>query len=210
MIDPDRQRRALGLVLSLLAPEQLDLPEPVLRSLLPRPHGYQPHQELFAGDTGLVFDPLAAAATASAMVVSGLLNPERAARLVDFHRRDASQPGLQEVLDALVTRTFEVPRPDTPRLAELARVARRAAADGLIALSSDASAPSRVRARVDGTLRHVLELLASGRPADAADAADRSALAADIRRALERPAAPTPGPPAAHEPPPGSPIGEGP
>ncbi len=209
MIEPQRQRHALDVILGLLEPRQLDLPEPVLKMILPRPHGYAPHRELFNGDAGMVFDPLAAAATASSMVVSGLLNPERDARLVDFHRRDPSQPGLTAVLDALVAKTFETPAPSSPRLAALARVARRAAADGIVSLSADPSAPSRVRAPAEAALRRILEILGSGKAADETDAADRAALSADIHRALERPAAPSPGPPAAHEPPPGSPIGGG-
>jgi Met-zincin/Domain of unknown function (DUF5117) len=105
-LDAPWQRRALAAALSVLAPETLDLPERVVRLILPRPPGYPRNVELFTGDEEPAFDPLAAAAAAADMVAAGLLQRERAARLVDFHRRDPELPSLEEVLGALVDRAF--------------------------------------------------------------------------------------------------------
>ena len=42
--------------------------------------------------------------------VSGfLLNPERAARLVQFHARDPRNPGLIEIIDKILTATWKAP-----------------------------------------------------------------------------------------------------
>src|SRR5947199_284274 len=79
----------------------LDLPEPVLAVLLPRPPGFPANVEMFGSRTSPAFDALGAAGTAADLAVHALLERERAARLVDFHRRDPRLPGLEEVLAAL-------------------------------------------------------------------------------------------------------------
>ncbi len=61
---------------------------------------------MFTGLTSPTFDPLSAATTAADMAVRLLLRPERTARLVDFHRRDPSLPGLEEVIKGLEDKTF--------------------------------------------------------------------------------------------------------
>ncbi|HEY0781572.1 MAG TPA: zinc-dependent metalloprotease, partial [Thermoanaerobaculia bacterium] len=78
-VDAAWQRRAVKEVLRLLDPAELDLPEPLLGLLLPRAPGTALNVELFKGNADPAFDPLAAAATAADMAVSGLLQPERAA-----------------------------------------------------------------------------------------------------------------------------------
>ncbi len=208
LIDPVRQREALEAVLGLLEPEELDLPEPLVERLLPRPFGHEPNSELFRGQTDPVFDPLGAAATASSLVVSALLQPERAARLVDFHRRDPAQPGLQEVLDALVSRAFDGPDPKDPRHAELARVARRAVVDGLMDLSAGGKTTPATRAHADWTLDKLRRRLERDAGGGVEERAHRALLAADISRYLNRRGTEAPPRPAAPEPPPGSPIGD--
>jgi hypothetical protein len=49
-----------------------------------------------------------------------LLNPERATRLVEYHARNAKNPGLDEVIDRLIAATWKAPPADV-RLAESAR-----------------------------------------------------------------------------------------
>ena len=93
-ISSDRQRRALDIVLQTLSPAELDIAEPTLELLMPRPFGYGPNREMFGNRTAPAFDALGAAATAADMTIQGLLQPERAARLVDLHRRDSTLPGL--------------------------------------------------------------------------------------------------------------------
>jgi len=214
-IDPAHQRRALKTLMSILEPASLDLREEILDLLTPRPARFGRNRELFSGGSDPVFDPLAAAGTAARQVVDALLQPERASRLVDFHRRDVNQPGLEEVLTALAGKvTFMDPR-DSPRHAELRRTAGRAVADGLMALAAGERTSPGVRARTVATLDQVAAILwqasaaASGGEMSSADRAHRSLLAADIQHFIERPAAPAP----THRPslplPPGSPIGGG-
>ena len=213
-IAAESQRRALATILGILDPATLDLPEPVIQLLLPRPMGFEPSLETFGGAADPAFDPLAAAATAADMVVDLLIEPARAARLVDQHRRDPALPDLDEVIDALVERAFAA-APD-PRRIEVARAVQFTVVRGLIDLSGNQRATAAVRARVDAELAELARDLGAstptgqGRrraPADAAAGAHRRFLAAEIARHLDRPAAEParlPEPPA---PPPGQPIG---
>jgi Met-zincin/Domain of unknown function (DUF5117) len=212
-VDGKRQREALESVLTVLDPGRLDLSESVIALLLPRPAEYRPNPELFRGNTAPVFDPLAAAASMADMAVDGLLQPERAARLVDLHRRDPQLPGLEEVLDALVETSFGGPLPNEPRRAELRRVVQWVTMRRMIGLSGDPEASPMVRARVDGALRALerrLEPASGTRSGSGPEAAQKAFLAAEIERYLSRPEGDTARRPAPPEPPPGQPIGTGP
>ena len=205
-LDPAWQKRALEVVLSILEPEALDLPESVLTLIPPRPPGSTATRELFRGRSGPVFDPLGAAATAADMVVKAILQPQRAARLVDFHRRDPSQPGLEAVLEALIDRVFESTAPSEPRLQEIERVVESVTIDGLISLSSNPAASPAVRARVDAELEALGVSLAGPADVGADEAAHRAALGAIITRYQGRELVPGPVLVDAPPPPPGDPI----
>jgi hypothetical protein len=170
-VDATWQRRALAAILGTLAPDTLDLPESVVRSILPRAPGFPPNIELFAGGADPAFDPLAAAATAADLAVSGLLQRERAARLVDFHRRDAALPSFEEVLDALVARTFGSGAQAAgagagaaaARQAELRRVVQWVVVRRLLDLAGDAAAAPGVRERVEARLARLAHELGAQR-----------------------------------------------
>jgi hypothetical protein len=206
-VDGDAQRRALSAILDVLSPETLDLPEPVIGLLLPRPAEYNANEEMFTGLTAPAFDPLSAAATGADMAVRLLLRPERTARLVDFHRRDPSLPGLEDVLGALESKAFGGAAPKSERLAEVRRTVQWVLVRRLIGLSGDPQAAPGVRSRVDAELRSLSGRLGKGSGEDA-EAAYRAFLAGEIERYLGRRAAEAqaklPEPPA---PPPGQPIG---
>ncbi len=59
--------------------------------------------------------------------IAALFEPARAARLVDFHRRDADLPALEEVADTAIDRAFVDTVALSPRQAEIARVVQRVA-----------------------------------------------------------------------------------
>ncbi|HJP94765.1 MAG TPA: zinc-dependent metalloprotease [Pyrinomonadaceae bacterium] len=109
IVSPEEQRRALVAVLDTLKPEALMLPEPLLRLIPPRPSGYPRTREDFRIRTQPVFDALAPAEAIADHVSGFLLNQERAARLVQFHARDARNPGLAEVIDKTFTATWKAP-----------------------------------------------------------------------------------------------------
>lgn len=184
-VDPALQRRALAALLSAMKPESLDLPESVLQLLLPRPAGFDPNREMFHGQTGLVFDSLGAAATAADLVLQAVLQPERLGRVADFHRRDAQQPSVEEVLGAVVDTAFPAKPATNARLAEIARVVQRVTADRLVTLASSDDTPYPVKVRAEAQLRDLSRKLAAP-VADHAEAAHRKLLARDLDRYLER------------------------
>jgi hypothetical protein len=88
---------------------------------------------------------LAAAESAASLTVGLILNPERAARLIQNHARDRGQPDLVTVIDALLAATWKSPR--RPGLeGETQRVVEDVVLYELMALAADESAASQVRA----------------------------------------------------------------
>ncbi len=158
-----------------------------------------------------MFDPLAAASAAADMAVQGLLRPERAARLVDFHRRDPKLPGLEDVLGGMVEKAFGGGAPQA-RQAELRRVVQWVVVRRMIGLSANPEASPGVRARVDAELRALRQRLTAGAKGgmDDPEAAQRAFLADEIGRYLDRPETKTEERPQPPPPPPGQPIGSAP
>lgn len=206
-VPAEAQRRALASVLRALEPEALDLPDSVLALLLPRPPGHPVNRELFQGDSDPAFDPLAAAAAAADLAVDQLLEPRRAARLVDQHRRDQNLPSLVELLDDLAAATFELEDGEEPeRLAEIRRTVQAVVVSGLIELAGSKQASPAVRSRVEGSLRSLSARL-SQTPVSGVERDHRLYLVREIESYFERPGPVFPGLPEPPEPPPGSPIG---
>ena len=198
----DRQRAALAAVLETIETKALVLPDRLLALIPPqafnRPEGTA---ERFSGQTGLVFDPVAAAVTAADLAVGGLLNPQRASRLVEFHDRDPDMPGFDEVVAALLRTTrHEVQRPG--RAGAVGRAVNWLVVTRLIGLAGDDRAEARVRAitarALDGFARDL---------GTSESNPDDWAMVREIRRFLDRPdatnrrAEPPPSPP-------GDPIGD--
>jgi hypothetical protein len=211
-----RQRAALSSLLAALQPSELAIPDTVLALLGPRPSGYggpvnnsnSPVDELFGGRTDPAFDELGAARTLAQMVVDGILQRERAGRLVAFASRAPDMLTLGETIDSLVGRTWlERDAGASPKLVALRRVTQRAVADRLLALAADAEAAPEVRAMAEyqvGRLRPVA--LQRGTSGDAMNRAHWTAIAGDFGRWIERRELPKPTP--ALPAPPGDPFGE--
>jgi hypothetical protein len=107
MVDPLDQWRAFDALVATITPKALSLPEALIGKIPPRPTGYPATIETWHGHTGPTFDPIAAAESAAGNTLDYLLDPQRAARLIEFQARDARQPGLLPVLDKLVNRTWK-------------------------------------------------------------------------------------------------------
>ncbi len=201
MVPGQAQREALDVVLSTLDPVFLAIPERVLRMIPPRAFR-EPESEKFERGTGLTFDPLAAAASASGFTVKLLLNPERMARLVEYHSRSSDYPGLEDVTESLLERTWKAPTSGTAYLAEVQKTMQRAVLDQFLRQASNSQNISQARAILTAQLRGLADWLESvGTPTP-----HQKLAAEDIRRWQNRPQGtdvPT-GPP---ELPPGSPIG---
>ena len=176
------QRTALRLVLSALQPRELRIPSRIAALIPPVPAGYDSDLTLIPTPAGTALDPIAAAHSLAQDIVNGLLHPQRAARLVSFHARDASNPSLDEVIGALVDATWSGSSAGEEQGPELRRVAQRAVVDGLLDLAGSASATAGVRATVE---HHLAALLRRANVADGGSAADQGHRAA-VRRDIDR------------------------
>lgn len=163
IVPPEEQRRALSAVLDTLKPESLALPESLLRLIPPRPPGYPRTRENFRIRTSPNFDGLAPAEAFANHVSDFLFNPERAARLIEFHARDPRYPGWDEVLDKIIASTWKAPiglakRPQLPASAarkypftidyevEVQRTVSMVVLNELMALAANERASNQVRA----------------------------------------------------------------
>jgi len=145
IVAPAEQRRALAAVLATLKPSALVLPEPLVEMIPPRPPEYERGREHFKIHTSPAFDASAPAEEAAQHTLQFLFNPERAARLVQFHARDAANPGLQEVLDAIVAATWKAPHA-VGYAGEVARTVDDVVLYDLLSLALNDHATTQVRA----------------------------------------------------------------
>ena len=204
-IESAAQRAALARLVLALRPAELAIPDTVLTLLGPRPYSYQPYVELFSSRTRPAFDELGAARTLAQMIVDGILQRERTARIVAFETRTSNPLTLGEVIDAL-TADWGGPPAATPKLEALRRVAQRAVVDRMMLLAADKEAAPEVRALVElkmTALRTRSRSLSSR--GDEQTRAHWTSIASDLNRWLERQELPSPTP--ALRAPPGDPFG---
>jgi len=203
VIPPAAQRRALEAVLDALSPREMAVPERVLRILAPRPFGYGDDSRGFGSAAAPAFDQLGIARTLAANVVGGLLEPQRAARLVAFSDRDPHEPSLTEVIGRIVDRTWGTAVP--AQHAALQRVVQRVVVDELIELARSSAAPE-VRGAAEWGLRRIARQVAAPSRVAGDALAHRQLVGADIDRFLSRRDTPTARPQPLTAPP-GAPIG---
>jgi hypothetical protein len=183
-IDPVRQREALDLILQCTAPAFLDLPDSLLEKISALPFGGLPGAELFDGSTSPIFDSLAAASTASDMALAGLLQRERCARIVDFHRRDPNLPSLDDVINAILVSAFPDGVERLSRHEEIRRSLQRNVVERLLRLDADPGTTHGVRLRVASALDDVRSSIE--RRALNAQIADARAHYEELARVIER------------------------
>lgn len=198
IVPAEEQRRALQSLLATIDPANLTIPERILNLIPPRPPAYPRTRETFPSKTGVTFDPLAAAEAAADMTISLILNPQRAARLVQYHAENNANPGLSEVIDTLLKSTWQ--KPDPAGLpGEVARISKRVVLIRLLALAADETAPTEVRAIATAHIANLKAGLANHADAYAAQ------LIATFERDPKQLQLPK-----LEEPPPGQPIGDEP
>ena len=188
IVPGEKQREALAVVLETIRPEELAIPDNILRLIPPTAYGFRSgRSELFQKRTNPIFDPIGAAEIAADFTISGLLEPNRAARMIDFNSRSKAYPHFRESVAALVKSAW---RPMTDaRLAEIQRAVESIVVARLMDLAANGNAQPQVRAVATDGLRTILAAIR--RPVSSADsAAFNRSLADDITRFLDRPDAP--------------------
>ncbi|KKO12099.1 zinc-dependent metalloprotease [Pseudohongiella sp.] len=100
------QMRALDALMQTLAPDVLALSPQILATIPPKPVGYSRNRESFPLRTSLGLDFATIAETAADHTLSGILQGERLARLINQHSLDPTLPSIQDVLDRLLNSSW--------------------------------------------------------------------------------------------------------
>ncbi len=188
IVAPATQRDALKAVLDTITPQTLDVPDTILALIPPKAFGFgSSNTELFTGRASPVFDPLGAASIASDLAISGLLQYQRAGRMIAFHTEDPASPAFTEVLDALIAQIWSRSQL-TPRLSAIRRVTQQLLVTRLMDLAANDQAMPQARAEATAALRGIQQRIADPTTSvDRAQGAHQLAIRDDIDRFLKRP-----------------------
>ena len=145
ILSADKQVSALNAVLQSISPGELALSEKIIQLIPPHPPGYSRDRELFKSNTGLVFDPLAAAESIAGFAMSFLLNSDRLSRLVEQNARDASHFTLLNYLQTIHKKIKDY-QANTGMEQEIKLNIERIFMNGLLSLMVDKNLPSSVMA----------------------------------------------------------------
>jgi Met-zincin len=203
IVPAGRQREALKALLDTIRAEELAIPQHILDLIPPVATGFEGGAtEYFGRRTDPSFDPLGAATIAADLVLGALLDPNRAARMIDFHAQNAAHPDFKESLDAIIAAIWKTPAPQNAYHRAIQRSVQSLTAQRLMDLAGNENASPLVRAEATAALRTLNTTL----KATASSDAQRRATQEEIERFLNRPDAvrrTTPPLPT----PPGEPIG---
>ena len=207
IVAPAEQAKAMAAVLKTLSPATLTLPETLLKVLPPMPPGMERTAESFASETGLTFDPIAAAESAADLTLGVLLDPARASRLVQYHMRLGGSPSLRGLLEAVSKTTAERPEGGHTMSSEVERAVEFRGLEAMLGLAVNPAASSQARAIARSHVGDVLKEWTAAAPlTDTAEAIHRAALIERIQEFEREPEKFVPA--KAVEAPPGMPIGD--
>ena len=151
-----QQRKALNAILKTLDPKALDIKDETLDLLMPSLVSYSiadSDRELFRRTASPAFDVSAAADTAADLTFDVLLDARRAARLVEFKRRDAANMGLSDMIQSV--RSYVMRPAGNGRSSEIAKSIQARFVFALMELEANPAATPGVKARADAMLRRV-------------------------------------------------------
>lgn len=184
-ITSKKQKEALTQVIKTLSPQVLAIPEDKLKLFPPRAYGYPRTRESFMGKTGVGFDALSAASTASEMTLSLLLHPERVSRLVQQKGLDQSQLGLSETLEQLIKASFETKAKNSYH-AEILYVVKANTLKYLMNLAKSEQVYPQVNAIAYAKIKGLIPLLKS-KTGDVTDKMYNEHYIHQIQRFIEKP-----------------------
>jgi hypothetical protein len=185
VIPAQDQRAALQQLLVVLSPEELEVPERILRLIPPLPSGFDQPDPWIDSPAGPALDPLAMARTYAQEVVDSILHRQRLARVAAFYHADSGQMSLNELMSGLLDASWGNHAARSGTLASYIRVVERAVLDGLFTLASDSAASSEVRDAADYHLALLAQRLSAEIPSGSGvEAAHRSRAARELERYL--------------------------
>ena len=194
-----RQQQALDALLATLDPTVLRLPQELADAITPRVPNNPKSREAFSGATGMNFDVIAPAQSSVALTLQVLLDPSRAARL-----ERAGSIGFESIAQGLLSASW-YSEPVTGIEAAIQRQTNMQVLYGLLALASEASVDSDVRARAYAAINELQDWLSGRSSRDRALRVHYRFAEQEIQRLMDNPDAIGTLPPA--NVPPGSPIG---
>jgi len=153
IVPPAPQRSALNIVLETVDPAFLDIKDETLNLLMPNLVSYSiadSERELFKRTAYPAFDVTTAADTAANLTFDVLLHPRRAARMIEFKRRDPSQLGFSDMLQVMRRKIMQ--SPPNGRQGEIAKAVQARFVFSLMDLSNT-EVTTGVKARTDSLLR---------------------------------------------------------
>lgn len=139
-----RQEQALHLLLRTIDTEVLEIPDSILELIPPRGGGGS--DEIFSRHTSPMFDPLAAAESATNHTLDFLLNRNRAARLIQQNAQDDSIPSLGKVIDSLLNTTWKKETVESGLRGEIQFAVDDIVLKRLMGMASDSQSTTQVRA----------------------------------------------------------------
>ena len=176
------QRRALTMALDELEPVRLAVPARVMALIPPAPAGGDQSLEWIGSAGGTSFDQISLAGGLATEVIEGILERERAARLVMFNARDAANPSLDEVVRTLVNRTWGATPSANGGHQALRRAVQQVVLNTLLDRAGDKQAMAEVRSVCAMHLDLLKNRLSAASGGSPADRAHRAAAVRDINR----------------------------
>ncbi len=205
-VEAQKQQAAIAALLDTLDPDLLSLPQSLLDVIPARPPGHDLSRESFSRTTGVLFDPLAPAASAFSLTLDVLLHRDRAARMNAFHAADERLPAFNSLLDSLIGTSWQSRRRSGMEGA-IQRVGSYQVLQRLMGISIDAASTPEVRAQALMSIRELDDWLSkqSSKRLEPEWEAHYGLVRHEIALMLENPRAWAPD--QRQAPPPGPPIG---
>lgn len=182
LVPAAQQRRALAMALDALEPAALAVPERVQAMMVPLPPGGDGQFMWIGSAGGTTFDEISLAGGLATEVIEGLMHRERLARVVLIRARSSEHPTLDEVLQAIVDRTWGVAPVTNGQEQSLRRTVQRVVLNTLLDRAGDRQALPDVRQVSELHLEQLdarIAAMSGGSPAD-------RALRAAARREIAR------------------------
>jgi len=186
-VPAETQRAALDRLVATLGADQLALPANVLDLVTPPGNDYVRSREYFATKTAPLFDAFAAVEAAAAQTTQFLFAPQRLNRVAWQHARDAGEPGIGEVLDAVFRGTWQRDVPSSVPAADAVQTAANwVVLDALLQTLEAGQLHAQVDAEVRASLVAWQKWLAKN-PGRGSTAASREEAASTIAKYLADP-----------------------
>lgn len=185
VVSAAEQKAALEALMNVVKPENLAIPEHILKLIPPRPPGYGRSRETFKVRTGVMFDPVAPAESVSGAVMSFLFHPQRATRLAQQKAMDPTQLGLMDAIRAM--RDMAITAEYTGYERELQKVVADQLVTALMNLGKNASASASARAIAVMGLNEILTGPAASAVNSDSDKAFYTNLGLRINRYIQNP-----------------------